>query len=222
MAAGGVLKFVIIFDFDGTIADSFEAILTITNRLAVEYGYKPADREDVKRFQALTSREVLREANISLFMLPFLLRRLQTELNQQIGGLQPIDGMEEALRSLKQQGHQLGIVTSNSPENVTTFLEACCLQALFDFTYSRTRIFGKDRVLRRILQQKHIAPTSVIYVGDETRDIEAAKRIPVRAIAVTWGFNTRDALAAFEPDGLVDTPAELIQLIQQLQGVGGP
>lgn len=210
---------VIIFDFDGTIADTFETVLKIINRLAKEFGLKPLDSEDVKRYQNLSSREVIKQSEISVVRLPFLLRRLKAELHQEIHQLKLIPGMREALIALKQQGNQLGIVTSNSPENVAIFLESHNLKELFDFTYSGTTIFGKSRVIRRILQQRRLDPRSVVYVGDETRDIEAARTIAVKVVAVSWGFNSSKALVNQQPDYLVNRPDELVEVIEGLQNV---
>jgi len=113
----------ILFDFDGTIADSFDAVLQITNRLAKEFGYEPAGPAEVERLQNLNSREILKQSKIPMIKLPLLLRRLKTEMHREIGHLQPIVGMHDALTQLQQQGHQLGIVTSNTQDNVSVFLK---------------------------------------------------------------------------------------------------
>ena len=204
---------VIIFDFDGTIADSFEAVLKISNQLAAEFGYPKAQPEDISRLKNLSSREVVRQSKVSPFKLPFLLRRLRYELNQEIHRLKPIPGMKSALLRLKQQGNQLGIVTSNSCENVAAFLEAQELSDVFDFVGSGLALFGKGRVIQRILKQHQLNPADVIYVGDETRDIEAARKIGIQVIAVSWGFNSSQALAAEKPDFLIHQPEELLEVV---------
>ncbi|EKQ69081.1 haloacid dehalogenase superfamily enzyme, subfamily IA [Leptolyngbyaceae cyanobacterium JSC-12] len=205
---------VIIFDFDGTIADSFEVVLKISNRLAAEFGYPKAQPEDISRLKNLSSREVIRQSKVSPFKLPLLLRRLRCELNQEIHRLKPIPGMKEALLMLKQQGNRLGIVTSNSCENVAAFLEVQELSDVFDFIGSGLALFGKGRIIQRILKQHQLNPADVIYVGDETRDIEAARKIGIPVVAVSWGFNSRQALAAENPDFLIDHPEELLQVVE--------
>lgn len=208
---------VVIFDFDGTIADTFDSVLKITHGLAMEYGYQPPTPEDVKRLRSLDSREIIKQSGIPFFRLPFLLKRLKAELRREIQNLKPIPGMTEALVDLYQQGHALGIVTSNSQENVGVFLEAHGLSNLFAFIYSGTTLFGKGRVIRHLIFQHDLNPQKIIYVGDETRDIEAAKRIPIQVVAVSWGFNTEEALAQQEPDFLIQEPQELVSVIQGLE-----
>lgn len=207
---------VIIFDFDGTIADSFETFLQITNRLSREFGYKPASPEEIQRLQNLNSREILRQSQIPLYKLPFIIRRLKQEMSRSIGMLNPISGIPETLMILKSQGYVLGIVTSNTQSNVAEFLDNHNLQGLFDFLHSSVTLFGKGRIIERIIRQQGFDPNAVIYVGDETRDIEAARNIHIKVIAVGWGFNSAQALSEEKPDRLVREPRELIGAIAAL------
>ncbi len=207
----------ILFDFDGTIADSFDAVLQITNRLAKEFGYEPAGPAEVERLQNLNSREILKQSKIPMIKLPLLLRRLKTEMHREIGHLQPIVGMHDALTQLQQQGHQLGIVTSNTQDNVSVFLKKHQMESLFEYVQAGVALFGKGRSIRRVLRQHQLAPHTVIYVGDETRDIEAAKAISIKVIAVSWGFNSSRALAEQHPDALVRAPHELADAIASLR-----
>lgn len=210
---------VIIFDFDGTLADTLEALVGITNRLAKEFGYQAVNSEEVKLLQNLNSQEIIRQSGISLFKLPFLLRRVKIELSREIHQLQPIMGVPEALMSLKQAGYCLGIVTSNDEANVRAFLKLHDLHDLFEFVYSGSTLFGKNKVLSRLLKQRQIRQHLVIYVGDETRDIDAAKRVAIKSIAVSWGFNSKQVLARQNPDFLIHHPQELLPIIQKLVAV---
>ncbi|GAB4147072.1 MAG: HAD family hydrolase [Cyanobacteria bacterium J069] len=206
----------ILFDFDGTIADSFDAVLQITNRLALEFGYEPASPSEIKRLKNLSSREIIRQSNIPMFRLPLLLRRLKREMSQEINQLQPIVGIYAALLQLQQQGHRLGIVTSNTADNVAAFLRNHQMESLFDYIQPGVALFGKGRSIRRVARQHQLNPASIVYVGDETRDIEAAKAIAIPVIAVGWGFNSIAALSACNPDALVQQPGELVAAIARL------
>lgn len=203
---------VIIFDFDGTIADSFETVLKISNQLALEFGYPTAEPEAIEQLKNMSSREIVRRSKISPWRMPFLLRRLRQELNQEMGQLDLIPGMKAALLGLQQRGDRLGIVTSNSQENVNEFLANQELEAVFDFVCSGWTLFGKGRVIQRVLRQHQLNSADVWYVGDETRDIEAARKIGIKIIAVTWGFNSPQALAAEHPDFLIQHPSQLLQV----------
>lgn len=206
----------IVFDFDGTIANTLPKIVAIVNRLANEFGYESLDEEKILTFKGLSSREIVRQSQVSMLTLPFLLRRVKQELTPEISTIEPIQGIEIALKTLKSQGYRLGILTSNLQDNVTAFLANNNLQDIFEFIYSDASIFGKHRKIRRLLRLHRLDPAEFVYVGDESRDIEAAKKSGVWAIAVGWGFNAPELLLQHHPDRLVTHPEALAIAIAQL------
>jgi phosphoglycolate phosphatase len=205
---------VVIFDFDGTIADTVDALVSIANRLAVEFGYIQITPEELTLLRNLHSREIIKYSGISIFKIPFLVKKVKSELKSRIQELKPIPGMKEALTILKNDGHRLGIITSNSQENVTAFLKANDLDNLFEFIQSGVTIFGKTTIINNVLRQKQLKPQEVIYVGDETRDIEASKKANIKVIAVTWGFNSQEILTKENPNFLINHPRELLEVIK--------
>jgi phosphoglycolate phosphatase-like HAD superfamily hydrolase len=208
---------VIIFDFDGTLADTLDAIVNITNRLAREFGYQPTDSEKLTKFRNLTSREIVKQSGISIFKIPFLLKKLKADLHYDIPNLRPIPGLKEVLIQLKNQGHILGILTSNSEDNVRLFLKKQEIEGLFSFVYAEPTLFSKHKVIRQFIQRNKLNSGEVVYVGDETRDIEASKKIPIKVIAVSWGFNTGETLAKQNPDFLIHQPSELLDVMGSLK-----
>ena len=208
---------VILFDFDGTIADTYQAIADITNQLSTEFGYKALSPEEQELIKNLSSREIVKLSEISVFKLPFLVRRVRTELSKEIADLKPISGIKTVLTELKSRGYILGIVTSNNKENVDIFLKKNQLDRLFRYVYSGTAIFGKHRVLNQVVKEHHLTKADVIYVGDETRDIRSARKSRIASIAVSWGFNAAEILAQYQPDYLVARPLELHQAIADWQ-----
>jgi len=209
-----MIQKVIVFDFDGTIADTVDALISIANRLAIEFGYKQITPEQLAYLRNLTSREIIKYSGVSLLKIPFLLKKVKSELKNKIHEFQPIPGIQEALTELKNQGYHLGIITSNSQENVTAFLNNHNLDNLFDFIYSGVTIFGKTTIINNVLKQKQISNQAVIYVGDETRDIEASKKANIRVVAVTWGFNSPEVLSKQKPDYLIHHPSELLEVVR--------
>ncbi|HEY9876911.1 MAG TPA: HAD hydrolase-like protein [Leptolyngbyaceae cyanobacterium] len=205
-----------LFDFDGTIADTLEAIVKIGNRLAPEFGLKPATKEELKAFKDFSAEQLLQQHDLSLFKLIRLLRRLRQELQTEIPHLALHVGMAEALRDLHQQGHTLGIVTSNSAENVYLFLRVHNLTPCFRFVQTGASLLGKSRVLKQMLRRQRLKATEVIYVGDETRDVDASRKVGIRVAAVTWGFNSRFALERHRPDFLIDVPQTLIEIASRV------
>ena len=204
---------VILFDFDGTIADTYQAIADITNQLSTEFGYKALNQEELLLIKNLSTREIVKLSEISIFKLPFLVRRIRTELSKEIAELNAIENIDRVLRELKSQGYVLGIVTSNNRENVDLFLQNNQLSHLFSYIYSSTGIFSKHRVIDRAIKSHRLNRNNVIYVGDETRDIRSARKSRIYSIAVSWGFNAAEILAKHQPDYLIDRPSELLDAI---------
>jgi HAD superfamily hydrolase (TIGR01509 family) len=207
---------VIIFDFDGTLADTIDILLSITNRLSAEFGFKSATKEELAQLSNLNSWQILQYSGISIFKFPLLIRRLKAELQSEVPNIQLFPGIKEVLLELKQRGFQLGIITSNSRENVLAALEKNGLQDTFTFIYSGST-FGKHKVINKWLTIENIHTEKVVYVGDEIRDIDAAKKTGIKVIAVGWGFNSPQALAAQNPNFLIERPQELIEIMNSWQ-----
>lgn len=207
---------VILFDFDGTLAETFEAIVRITNRLSTEFGYKPVTPEEIIQLKQLSSRQVIQQSGLSIFKLPLLLRKIRAELNKEIYRLNPVPGIQDTLIALHKRDIQLGIITTNAEENVRLFLKANDLDHLFSYVHSEPRLFGKWRAIKSMIHHYKLSSNDVVYVGDETRDIDAVHKIKIRAIAVTWGFNSPEILAAHNPDFLIDQPQQLLEVVEKL------
>ncbi|WP_088894372.1 HAD-IA family hydrolase [Leptolyngbya ohadii] len=207
----------IVFDFDGTIADSLEIFIKTANQLAEDYGYAPVAASQVPLFRTFSARKMIRYLGIPAWKLPFYLQRFRQELSQFIPDLQFIPGMREALLELHQQGYRLGIVTSNSSENVACFLQLQEMSHLFEFVDGAQILSGKAWVLRKLVRLNRTESQQLVLVGDEVRDVKAAKRAGLASIAVSWGLNDRTILLAAAPDALIDRPDQLSAAIIQIR-----
>jgi len=204
-------KNTLVFDFDGTIADTLPRILAISNRLAPDFGYRCVPDSEIEMLRGVRSREALKILKIPLLRVPAIAIRMKAELQKEMHLIHPISSMKEVLNQLRSQ-YRLGIVTSNSRSNVERFLEANGM-VFFDFVYSSSSLFGKNRVLKRLLRVHQLHRQEVAYVGDETRDIDAAKKTGIDMIAVSWGANTAEALARLHPQNLINHPRGLLTLL---------
>lgn len=163
-------------------------------------------------------RQILRHLRIPLIRLPFVLKRVRREVNWGVARAKPAAPLRGILLDLKRGGCEIGILTSNTERNVREFLVNNDLD-VFDFLYSGNSMFGKGRVLRSIAGRHGPGGKGeIFYVGDEIRDVDAAKKAGVRMIAVPWGFNTADALRGADPDHVADTPAGIRDIV--LGGAG--
>ena len=202
---------ILIFDFDGTIADTFHAMVEISNGLAGEFNFKKIETHEVDDYKDKTSQEMLKLLKVPTLKVPRIARRAKNELNKRISTIKPVPGLKEILVEINSLGYKLGILSSNSTDNVNKFLKAHGLN-LFDFVLTSSRFWGKNHGLKKLILQKNYAPQDILYIGDETRDIEAARKSGIRVAAVTWGYNSSKALKNFKPDYILHSPQELLQL----------
>ena len=209
-------KKIIIYDFDGTLADTFTATIEIYNRIAAEKGFKTITSDNVEMIRSSSPGEIMKILGVKLYQLPPLVIRARKELKSAMPTVQLHAGIKEMVYGLKELGYEQGIVTSNSKENVNEFLKKNDLE-IFDFFYGGGSLFGKAAILKKIIKERHVLPQDIIYVGDEVRDIEAAKQAGTKMIAVSWGFNKRSALEKRAPEVLIDRPGELVMAIKEMK-----
>lgn len=205
----------VIFDFDGTIADSFDTFIEVTNCLAEEFNYPQFSTVQISRFRKLSLKAMVQELGMPKWKLLFFLRRFRQELSRLTPYLQPISGIDESLMQLNPSEYRLGIVTSNSRKNVEAFLQTHKLSHRFDFICGGQLLSGKAKTLKQIARRSGTEPRKIIFIGDEVGDVKAAKQVGLYSIAVSWGFNDRQILEQHTPDTVVDHPQQLISEIVQ-------
>lgn len=202
----------LLFDFDGTLVDSLPVFVEITNRLGREFGFRGTTVEEVR---AKSARVFLRDVRLPWYKLPFVLRRGRAYYAERIESLGPAGNVLEVAETLKENGFELGILTTNIESTVERFLRHHRCRA-FSRIYSAPRLFGKARALKKITRL--IPAESILYIGDEVRDIEAAHQCGVKAVAVGWGFNGPEALRQPGPEFEARVPADLLRLSAVWQG----
>lgn len=201
----------ILWDFDGTLADTLACLVRVYNGLAPTYGYLPVT--DPKAVRGLTLPAFLRMHRIGLLKLPSLIHQVIAGQKQEIVRLPLFTGMAAVLQEIHAAGSRLAVLSSNAEDNIRCCLQANGVEELFEAIVGYRRLFGKGRALRSFLRGLGLSASEVAYVGDEVRDVEAARQAGVVVVAVTWGFNTRELLARHTPDHLADSPEELLAFL---------
>lgn len=196
-----------IFDFDGTIVDSFDYVLGFLSR---EAGRKKPAGKEAEEFRNKSMKDMALQLGIPFWRLPFLFFKGRRVMRSHMDNLRPFVGMTELIETLSGSGHTLFIVSSNSGRNIRRFLIKKSLSQHFYAVKGGAGLFGKDNIMRQLIRRYKITG-DIFYVGDETTDIRAAKAAGVKSIAVTWGFAGHDELAAKEPDYLAMTPDDILK-----------
>lgn len=211
---GMAMKYrMMVFDFDGTIADTLGETRHIFNQLAPDFGLNPVEEHELDQLRHLSLKQLIKHLGIPKRRVPVLLSRGTGLMRANIHRLQPIAGMDSALLELRRHVHSFGILTSNATANVDAFLRNHGLRDHFEFISSTSKLTGKSKHLRAIRKTFSLRNEELLYVGDELRDVKASQKARIPVAAVTWGFNSRESLAAMAPDHLFDHPEEFLRLI---------
>lgn len=208
-------KKTIIFDFDGTVADSFEIVFEIANQLADKFGYRKIEKKELEKMKGSTVQKQMKKFGVSYLKLLLILREARSIFGKRIADIKPIEGLIEVLEQLKKEDFSLGIVTSNSLENTENFLNKNEIDS-FDFVFSAKSFFRKDRKISKVIASRKLDKENVIYIGDEVRDIEAARKVGIKVISVSWGFNSEKILKEHEPDAFIGKASELVRAVEKL------
>jgi phosphoglycolate phosphatase len=202
-----------IFDFDGTIADSFSLACRILRNHAHELGCKQLTMAELSLLKEMHAREVLKYLGVSFWRIPSFVRKIRNITHEHADEVHVFPEWVTILETLRCNQHQIGLISSNSRKTVEFVLRKYQLLELFNFIFCDKSLFGKKRCLSKLIRQKNIIRSSAYYIGDEVRDIEAAHAAQIQSIAVGWGFNSVSRLQQTAPSQLVIDMEQLAQVL---------
>ena len=176
-----------IFDLDGTLVDTFPWFLRHVNDVADRFGFRRIAENEIEALRRTGSREILRRLDVSVWKLPAIARHMRRLKAAHVGDIALFPGVEAMLRELRDGGVRLALVTSDSEANARRQLGQANAALFSDFACGAS-LFGKAAKFRRVLKRARVDPGAAIAIGDEVRDIEAARAAGIACAAVTWGY----------------------------------
>jgi phosphoglycolate phosphatase len=206
----------IAWDFDGTLANTLTLAVTTYNDLAARYGFKQVD--DPAPLRGMSTEAFLRKSGISLMQLPWLVKEYWAATRSCMETIRLFDGLPQILARLKASGVKQGVLSSNSATNIGACLRANDVEDVFDFVVGGSWLFGKGKAIRHLLKKEGIEPASFLYIGDEVRDVKAAKQAGVDVAAVGWGFHTLEQLAQESPTHLWSSLSDVLPVLSSEPG----
>ncbi|MBO9714467.1 MAG: HAD-IA family hydrolase [Sphingomonas sp.] len=203
----------VIFDFDGTLSDSGDWFLSVVDELAAKFRFRTVADHEVEMLRNKSSREVINYLGIARWKLPLIARYVRRLVGQNADQIELFPGTPDLLERLRASGVKIALVTSNSEANARAILGEENA-ARIDFFACGSSLFGKAPKFRRTLKKLGIAADEVLSVGDETRDIDAAREVGMRVGSVLWGYASEDVLAGLGPDALFRTPQDILDYVE--------
>lgn len=208
-------KVTVVFDFDGTLANSVELIVNLYNEHIDDFGYDSIDPSEFSALRSMSYRQAMRKKHIKLRKLPKMIKILGGEMRKRMNTVLPYTGIIGVLNELKDQGFSIGVLTSNDKSLVTEFFIKHKFPE-FDFVESEKTLFGKEKAMNKIFKSKKLQKNRVIYVGDESRDVTASRKAGISVIGVTWGLGGIEGYKKHKPDVVVQKMSELLPAIKSL------
>lgn len=198
----------IVFDFDGTLADSFPWFAAELNAVARDWGFRQITDEDAARLRRLSAEAIFRELQVPRWKMPWIARDLRRRMRRDIDRIALFEGVAPLLSRLAASDRRVAIMSSNARANIHAVLGPELCDGIDAFECGAA-LNGKAQRLRRLSRRTGIPTAAMLYIGDEVRDIEAARRAGAAAGAVTWGYNCESVLCAMAPDRLFQAVTEL-------------
>ena len=202
----------VIFDFDGTLADSFPYFLRTVNSLAETYKFPRIESENVDQLRGMDARQLMKSAKLPAWKIPLIASSFIRLMSRDIDQIRLFDGISGLVNQLAEQGVRLAVVSSNSEENIRRVLGPENA-SLITYYGCGTSLFGKQHKFRKAIAKSGVTSGEVLCVGDEIRDIEAAKEAAVAFGAVTWGYTRADALESYPGIDLFYTPDDIVRTV---------
>lgn len=190
---------VVAFDFDGTLADTYPWVESVLGDVAKTFGFRapqPHERDVLRR---MDTRALLRALGIPLWKAPGIVAEMRRRMQSAAGAITLFPGIEAAIDELALAGVQLAVVSSNAEDNVRQII-GTRLASRFGTFDCGIDLFGKAARLQRLARHLKVAAQEVMLIGDEVRDIEAARLAGTRVGVTAWGYASVELLVEHQPD----------------------
>ncbi len=199
----------VIFDFDGTLADSFPWFIGIINKLADEHGFRKIEADEVEGLRSYDARRLVDHLGVPLWKVPQVGSHLKRLMAKDAHRIPLLEGTDHLLRRLSDQGVLLAVVSSNSAENVRRVLGSDNA-TLITYYECGVSMFGKQARFRSVLRKSGVPCEQTLAIGDEIRDLQAARSVHIPFGAVAWGYTHVEALRAHGPADVFGSIEEVI------------
>lgn len=188
-----------IFDFDGTLADSFPFFVQVINQLAEQHGFKKVDLDLVPTYRQHSARQLMEQVGMPVWKLPFVVKSFTSLMRQNAASISLFEQVDELLLYLANRDVTLAIVSSNSHENVSRILGPANTKLISQFECG-VSIFGKPIRMQKVLRRTGIPCHEAISIGDQVTDLETARKVNMAFGAVSWGYGAIESLRAYSPE----------------------
>jgi phosphoglycolate phosphatase len=201
-----------IFDFDGTLADSAAWVRSTINHVAQRYGFRQITDAELDELRGRRSIDIIRYLGVPTWKMPFIARYMRQLVARDAHLIGLFDGVGTLLAWLVERDVAIAIVTSNSEANVRRILGEDNSRRVNHYACGAS-LLGKTSKFHAVVERQGARRDRTIAIGDEARDIEAARKAGLAVGAVSWGYATIDLLRTQQPDYLFSSMEDIRRAI---------
>lgn len=206
-------KKLLLFDFDGVIADSMKLVRVFYNKIHKKYGLPYADNEkDVSSLFHKNVYDGLVDAGLSKDKAKDFLEDMKKLTFENEDLYEPFDGIRNALSNLHNKGYSIGIISSNHTDIIERFLDKYSFDDIFKEIHGAEERTSKVEKIDLVMEKLKFDKETTYYIGDTVGDIKEGKEAQVHTVAVSWGYHTKEELQSAKPEFLFDMPGDLMEL----------
>ena len=205
-------KKLIIFDFDGTIADTVEVFVQVNNDNYKDYGTKFVSQEDVEALKKMGDRQALKFLGINVLEFVLITRKFFKQIHNFMHTAPIYPHIKEILAALHKQGKMIAIVSRNSAPNIKSFLKSNNIDHISQI-FSENIVIRKHKIINMLVKKHKLSKSQVVFIGDRISDFVAAKKAGIDFIFVTWGYGDATKVPQNELKYIAHTPQELKELL---------
>lgn len=205
-----------IFDMDGTLSDSFRWFLSVINAVADKHKFQRVTDDRIDEMRSVGAGELVRMLGVPKWRIPLIVRDMRKRKTQQIDRIALFPGVDRMFAELKARGVIISVVSSDTEDNVRHVLGA--LDDHVSHFACTAGLFGKTAKFQRILDLTGISVDDTLSIGDELRDIDAAREAGIDFGAVSWGYTSPAALNARAPNFMFSRMDDIIVALTSPRG----
>ena len=202
----------VIFDFDGTISDSFQWFISVSDHVADRFKFKRINKDEIDSLRGFDAKKMLKHHGVPLWKMPMIANYMRKLMTKEIDKITLFKGVDKLLKTLKDRGVILALVTSNSYENSCKILGPENA-AMMDYFECGVSLFSKKPKLKKVIRKSGIPKRDAVVICDEIRDVQAAQAVNIPVGVVSWGYTDVEALKTYSPDEVFANIDEIVEKI---------
>ncbi len=203
---------VIIFDWSGTLSDSFYSFSQVCESMFREIGREPLSEEEIKRNFTLPYMKFWNK------YFPDLSKEEQCELYEKhvhkVNSPEPYEGVEELIKFLYKSDWKIFILSSDPLSTLIPETKKTNFSHLFESILGN--VYEKGPKIISLIDEFNLNRKMTYYVGDTSGDIDAGKEACIKTIGVSWGFQHKEVLAKAKPDFLINDLIEIEDILKKV------